>query len=78
MFFRFFFDYAAALQFLLKGHPKNTFSVVKARWDFQRQKKNYRTIRTENLKKTIKDDFPPEVFRKSLLWEYYVKGKKNV
>ncbi|MDR3340095.1 MAG: glycosyltransferase family 2 protein, partial [Candidatus Symbiothrix sp.] len=24
MFFRFFFDYAAALQFLLKGHPKNT------------------------------------------------------
>jgi GT2 family glycosyltransferase len=77
MFYRFFLDYAAALQFLLKGHPKNTLSVVKGRWDFQRQKKNYRIIRAENLKKTAKNDFPSEIFRKNLLWEYYIKGKKK-
>jgi GT2 family glycosyltransferase len=77
MFCRFFLDYAAALQFLLKGYPKNTISVVKARRDFQRQKKNYRIIRAENLKKTAKDDFPSGILRKSLLWEYYIKGKKK-
>ncbi|GHT10196.1 glycosyl transferase [Bacteroidia bacterium] len=76
MLFRFFADYPAALQFLLKGHPANAFSVIKARWDFNKQKKNYQTVRKENLSKTTTDDFPPEILKKSLLWEYYVQGRK--
>jgi GT2 family glycosyltransferase len=76
MFYRFFLDYLAALQFLLQGHAANTFAIVKARRDFDKQKKNYRTIREENLTKTIVKDLPPEILRKSLLWEYYLKGTK--
>jgi GT2 family glycosyltransferase len=77
MFCRFFFDYLAALNFLLNGFPANALAVVKARRDFSRQKKNYRTIRNENLEKTLSNDLPPEMLRKSLLWEYYIRGRKQ-
>ena len=76
MIYRFFTDYLAALQFLLKGHPANAFSVLKARRDFSKQKKNYKTIREENLKKAVVD-LPTGIFKISLLWEYYAKGKKT-
>ena len=76
MIFRMFFDYLAALQFLLKGHPANAWSVVKARRDFKRQKKNYRPIRKENLDKTV-DELPSGMLRHSLLWKYYIMHKKE-
>lgn len=74
--YRFFADYLAVFQFLLKGYPANALSVVKARRDFAKQKKNYNAIRKENLKKTVVD-LPTGIFKISLLWEYYVKGKKD-
>jgi GT2 family glycosyltransferase len=77
MFARFFLDYLAALQFLVKGHPVNAWAVVRARKDFNRKKENYRSIRKENLEQTKENDLPPEILRKSLLWEYYVKHKKT-
>jgi len=76
MIFRMFFDYLAALQFLLKGHPANAWSVVKARRDFKRQKKNYHPIRQENLDKTV-DELPSGMLRHSLLWKYYIMHKKE-
>jgi GT2 family glycosyltransferase len=76
MIYRFFTDYMAVFQFLLKGHPANALSVAKARRDFNKQKKNYKVARKENLKKTIVD-LPTGIFKISLLWEYYIKGKKN-
>jgi GT2 family glycosyltransferase len=76
MFWRFFLDYLAAFQFLLKGHPANALAVVKARRNFNKQKKNYQLIRKENLAKATTDDFPKEILRKSLLWLYYVRNKK--
>jgi GT2 family glycosyltransferase len=72
MFFRFFGDYLAALQFLLKGRPANACSVAKARRDFNKQKNNYKR-NTEQINK----DLPPEIIRKSLLWEYHIKRHKT-
>jgi GT2 family glycosyltransferase len=77
LFWRFFLDYLAALQFLLKGHPANAWAVVKARLDFYKQKKNYQAIRKENLAKATTEDFPAEIRKKNLLWAYYVKKEKR-
>jgi GT2 family glycosyltransferase len=74
--YRFFTDYLAAFHFLLKGYPANATAVIKARRDFAKQKKNYRIIRRENMDKS-KIDFPTGIFKISLLWEYYVKGKRK-
>ena len=76
MILRFFLDYLAALQLLLKGYPANAWSVLKARRDFNRQKKNYRRIRKENLEKTV-DELPSGIFSQSILWEYYIKKRKK-
>jgi GT2 family glycosyltransferase len=77
MIVRFFLDYLAAFQFLLKGHPANAFAISKARKDFNRQKQNYLTVRKENLKKATTNDLPSEMLRKSLLWEYYARRHES-
>ena len=76
MFYRFWTDRFAAFQFLLKGHPANAFSVLKARFEFNLQKESYKTIRKENLEKTVVD-LPAGIFKISLLWEYYKKSIKT-
>jgi len=76
MIFRFFFDYLAALQFLMKGYPANALSVLKARLDFNRKKKDYRIIRKENLEKTV-DELPSGMVPHSLLWNYYIRNQKK-
>ncbi|MDR2057609.1 MAG: glycosyltransferase family 2 protein [Dysgonamonadaceae bacterium] len=76
MFYRYFIDYLAALQFLLKGYLANAMAVIRARRDFSRHKTNYRRIRQENLEQAINRDLPKEIIRKSLLWQYYIRNKK--
>lgn len=76
MFTRFFLDYLAAFQFLMKGHPKNAASVFKARLDFRQRKKDYKEIRKLNLESSVMD-IPPEIFRKSLVFNYYLGNKKK-
>jgi GT2 family glycosyltransferase len=73
---RFFLDYLAAIQFLLKGYPANAKAIVKARRDFNRQKKNYRETRKCNLANAI-IELPTEIFGKSLLWEYHIRNRKK-
>ncbi len=47
-------DYAAALKYLLTGHPKNAWAVISARWDYHRLKRRYyRPKRKENLAKAV-------------------------
>ena len=76
MIFRFFFDYVAALQFLLKAYPANAWSVIKANRDFCKQKKDYQAIRKENLDKTV-DELPSGILTKSILWKYYINNQKK-
>jgi GT2 family glycosyltransferase len=76
MILRFFLDYLAALQLLLKGYPANAWAVCRARRDFNRRKKHYQTIRKENLEKTV-DELPSGMLSQSLLWNYYIKNQKE-
>jgi GT2 family glycosyltransferase len=76
MILRFFLDYLAALHILLKGYPANAWSVCKARRDFKRLKKQYKTIRKENLEKTT-NEFLSGMLYKSILWKYYIKNQKK-
>ena len=76
MFQRFIFDHLAALHLLLKGHPANAWSVIKALRDFFRQKKNYRIIRKENLEKTV-EELPFGILSQSILWKYYIKNQRE-
>ena len=72
---RFVLDYLSAFHCLLKGQWRNFLAIVKARRDFRRMKKEYQTIREENgLHSRV--EMPETIWRKSVVWEYYFKGKK--
>ena len=72
---RFFLDYLAAFQFLLKGEIDNVRAIWRARHDFSSLKSQYRVIREYNLQNSV-DASIPERFSWSLLWRYYAKGRK--
>lgn len=72
---RFVLDAVASLQFLAKGEWGSFCAVWKARRDFCRMKSDYRNDREQNLRLTkvpLSDILAP----KSILWQYYVRGKK--
>lgn len=74
--YRFFLDYIAALHLLLNGKLSNAMSVVKARSDFFRMKKNFDKKRDENILYATNSNIN-EVFKESLLLGYYFKNKKT-
>lgn len=69
-------DYIAALQMILTGSFGNAKAVVKARSEFRGIRKQYKNIRKENLEKQIVQTIPV-IYPRSLLWQYYIKGKKK-
>lgn len=73
---RWFLDYLAALQFLLKGEIKNLKAVYNARHDFCQLKKEYKQVRINNLA-LASADLPKGFYKKSLLMQYYLFGKKH-
>lgn len=73
---RFWLDYIAATKFLLSGHYPNAKAVHQARKEFYKLKPFYKPIRRENLAKTVIADIP-ELIRKSLIYQFYIKGKKH-
>jgi GT2 family glycosyltransferase len=76
MFWRFIFDYSAALQLFITGKPQNAFSVFKARKDYKKMLPNFVEKRKENiLFSTIINH--NEIFKKSIVVEYYIKQKKT-
>lgn len=70
------FDYAAAFQFFVTGKPHNAKSVFKARKDFKNMLPGFVDKRIENLSLATRTDFP-EMLRKSIVIEYYLKGNKT-
>ena len=70
------FDYAAAFQLFVTGKPQNAKSVFKARKDFKKMLPGFVDKRIENLSLTTRTDFP-EMLRKSIVIEYYLKGNKT-
>ena len=71
-----FLDYLAALQFLLKGDTKNFSAVFKARRAFAKMRPDFEKDR-RHIQQLRKNERVPERVNFSLLWQYYVKGKKK-
>ena len=72
---RFWLDYLAALQFLLKGHYSNAKAVYDARKAFFELLPAYASIREENLRLATGKPVQ-ELMRHSLIWSFYGQGKR--
>ena len=68
-------DYVAALKFLLTGAWGDFKAVVRARREYRRMRGEYRMVREQNLAATVVSVIE-ERSRFSLLWQYYLRGKK--
>lgn len=69
-------DAVAALRFLLQLDFSNARAVWRARRAFARLKPLYEEVRLENQRRAVSTDIP-ERRPFSLLWQFYVKGKKR-
>lgn len=69
-------DYVASLKFLLTGGWGDFKAVLRARRDYKCLRDGYKSVREQNLASTVVPDVK-ERTRFSLLWQYYVKGKKR-
>lgn len=73
---RFFLDWLAAFQMLILGRSLGDFkAVIQGRREFNRWKHDFDNDR-KHIQVTRKVNRIPEIFEKSLLWQYYAKGKK--
>lgn len=73
---RFFLDWLAAFQMLILGRSLGDFkAVIQGRREFNRWKHDFDNDR-KHIQTTRKVNCIPEIFEKSLLWQYYAKGKK--
>ena len=69
-------DYVAALKFLATGAFGDFKAVLRARREYRRMRAGYSAERAQNLALTV----VPEIKERSgfsILWQYYVKGKKH-
>lgn len=69
-------DYVAATKFFLCGHPQNAWAVYQARREFHKLKSTYKSKREENIRRTTLHNIP-ELKTYSLLWQFYIKGRKH-
>ena len=70
-------DWLAAFQMLVLGRSLGDFkAVIKARKAFKAWKHDFIRDR-ETIQRTAKVDVVPERIGISILWQYYVKGKKT-
>ena len=68
-------DYVAALKFLLTGAWGDCKAVLRARCEYRRMRGEYKSVREQNMAAAV----VPQIKERtcfSLLWQYYLKGKK--
>jgi len=73
---RLWLDALAGVQFLLKGQWRSFLAVWRARRDFRRLRADFEKDRTKNLRLSVLSPVP-EQSAFSLLWQYYVRGRKT-
>lgn len=73
---RWWLDLMSALVYLAKGQFNLGVQVVKAHRDFRRMKKLYKNYRN-GFALGDKLKHHPEIYNKSIVWQYFVKGKKT-
>ena len=69
-------DYVAALQMLLSGKWLNFKAVFQARCAFWRLRKQYKTTRAANLRKS-EVLYPTTISKRSIIVDYYLLGKRK-
>lgn len=69
-------DYVAALKFLLTGAWGDFKAVLAARSEYRRMRGGYKNVREQNIAAAVTTEIK-ERSRFSLLWQYYLKGKKR-
>lgn len=69
-------DYIAAFKFLFTGAWGDFKALLQARREYRRLRSEYATLRGQNLDATVVPDIE-ERAGFSLLWQYYIKGKKR-
>ena len=69
-------DYVAALKFLLTGAWRDFKAVLRARREYRLLRAGYKSAREQNLAAAVTVKIK-ERARFSLLWQYYIKGKKH-
>lgn len=73
---RWWLDALASVQFLLKGQTGSFKAVWRSRRDFHKIRPDFDKDRRENLQRTILSPIPEQATF-SLLWQYYIKGRKT-
>ena len=74
---RWFLDYLAAFEMLILGRNWGDFlAVFKARKAFKTWKHDFEEDRLRILQSRVVDDIP-EIYKVSILWQFYAKGIKN-
>ena len=68
-------DYVAALKFLLSGSVGDFRAVIKARREYRRMLVSYKSVRRDNIERTVVLQ-PAGRMPFMLLWQYYARGKK--
>lgn len=76
MFFRFWLDYLALFQNLLKGRFKNVKAIFAARLSYHELKSKYKPIRKENISSAI-IPYPTSISHRSIIFDYYILGKRK-
>ncbi|WP_129715722.1 glycosyltransferase family 2 protein [Pedobacter sp. SYP-B3415] len=74
LFVRMWIDFAAWWQFLLTGKPKLTMAVTKAHWHFL---KSIGKTSAKRDKKTLPLRKHKGVYTKSIVWDFFIKGKRK-
>ena len=69
-------DYVAAFKFLLTGAWGDFKAVLAARREYKYMRDEYKAVREQNLGAAVSPAAPSRS-RFSLLWQYYLKGKKQ-
>jgi GT2 family glycosyltransferase len=69
-------DYVAAFKFLLTGAWGDFKAVLAARREYRRMRGGYKNVREQNIAASVTTEIK-ERSRFSLLWQYYLKGKKR-
>ena len=70
-------DFVAAVQFFVKGDMANMKAIHKAHKEFSELIPYYTPIRQQIQANRKEGNDLPEVISHSVLWQYYVKGKKT-
>lgn len=73
---RLFLDVLAFFHLLVRGKFDNAKAIIQAHKDFFKMRSDFKYSRQENLSKRVVGHIPTK-FRGSILWNYYLRGKKT-